>query len=170
LRRHVFPHPVGARWLCDCDVPDLDLFPRRYAALREVRFGAGVELALVQWALWAIAGAVRRGMAPNPSRWARPLHRISRLLDALGNGRSAMFVEMRGYDAHGRSRVRKWNLLAERHEGVRIPAMAAVAIARMLARGDAVPWGAMPCIGLVSLEAYLEELRGLAISVQDAAA
>ncbi len=39
-RRHVFPAPVGARWLANCDVPDLQLFPERYPSVRTVSFQA----------------------------------------------------------------------------------------------------------------------------------
>ena len=37
--------------------------------------------------------------------------------------------------------------------------MAAVAMARKLARGQLAARGAMPCVGLVSLQDYLDELR-----------
>jgi hypothetical protein len=37
LRRYRFPAPLGARWLGSCDVPDLELVPRRYPTLLAAR-------------------------------------------------------------------------------------------------------------------------------------
>jgi saccharopine dehydrogenase-like NADP-dependent oxidoreductase len=34
ITRRRYPSPVGARWLADCDVPDLELFPRRFCFSR----------------------------------------------------------------------------------------------------------------------------------------
>jgi saccharopine dehydrogenase-like NADP-dependent oxidoreductase len=168
LRRRSFGAPVGSRWLCDCDVPELELFPRRYRGVRHVRFGAGVELALAQWGLWMLAGTVRMGLVRDLSAWVPALHASSRWLEPLAAGRSAMFVELHGADAQGRPHRRCWQLAAEQHDGAHIPAMAAVALTRRLARGDALEPGAMPCLGLVSLDQYLAELGGLRIAVQAA--
>ncbi|HUT42221.1 MAG TPA: saccharopine dehydrogenase NADP-binding domain-containing protein, partial [Gammaproteobacteria bacterium] len=40
---------LGRRWLGNCDIPDLALFPDRYPSLRTIRFYAGLELPLVHW-------------------------------------------------------------------------------------------------------------------------
>jgi hypothetical protein len=53
---------------------------------------------------------------------------------------------------------RYWELVAEGNDGMNIPCMAAVALARKLAGGP-VATGATPCVGLISLEEYLAELR-----------
>jgi hypothetical protein len=168
LRRHRFDPPLGTRWLCDCDVPELDLFPPRYAGVRDVRFGAGVELAPVQWGLWMLAATVRAGLVKDLSRWVPKLHAAARLLEPLGKGCSGMFVQMRGIGAAGGAHRRTWQLCAERHDGAQVPAMAAVALARRLVRGDAGIPRAAPCMGLITLEQYLRELAGLRIAVQDA--
>ncbi|MOA47965.1 hypothetical protein D3C78_1706450 [compost metagenome] len=42
--------------------------------------------------------------------------------------------------------------------------MAAVALARKLAAGSLAARGAQPCVGLLSLDEYLAELDGLAVS------
>ena len=168
LRRHTFAAPIGTRWLCDCDVPELELFPTRYTGVREVRFGAGVELAAVQWGLWALAWAVRARLVPDLSRWATTLHAASRELERFGSGGSAMFVELRGVDASGSARRRCWELIAGGWAGAQVPAMAAVALARRLAAGQSPRAGAMACVGLLSLEQYLAELSGLDVVVREA--
>ena len=164
LRRHRFAHAAFSRWLCDCDVPDLELFPARYPGVRRVRFGAGVQPGFAHLALWTLAGGVRAGLAPNPSRAAWVLARAGRALEPFASGRSAMFVRMSGIGKDGSEHMRTWELVAERHEGANIPCMAAVRLARKLARGEMRLRGAQPCLGLLTLPEYLEELEPFAVT------
>jgi saccharopine dehydrogenase-like NADP-dependent oxidoreductase len=167
LRRHAFRDPPIKRWMCDCDVPDLQLFPRRYPGVRSVRFGAGVELSVVQLGLWALAGLVRSGVVRDASRHAASLARIARAMQSFGTGRSAMYVRMSGTGRDGRERVREWELAASADDGATVPCLAAVALAKKMARGELAQRGAMPCIGLLTLDEYLAETNGLRIQTHD---
>jgi hypothetical protein len=164
LRRHVFAEPPMARWLADCDVPDLELFRARYRGVRTVAFGAGVEAAPVQLGLWLLAGLVRAGVVRDIAPFATGLHRAATWLEWLGTGRSAMFVRLSGIGADFRALERTWELRARNGDGAHIPGLAAVALVRKRARGALVQAGAMPCLGLVTLEEYLAEAAGLAIA------
>ena len=53
----LFPAPLGPRWVANCDIPDLELFPARYAGVRSVRFSAGVGLRITQFGTWAVTSA-----------------------------------------------------------------------------------------------------------------
>jgi saccharopine dehydrogenase-like NADP-dependent oxidoreductase len=45
---HAVRYPeLGTRLFGDCDIPDLDLFPHRYPDLRDLRFSAGHDVALL---------------------------------------------------------------------------------------------------------------------------
>jgi saccharopine dehydrogenase-like NADP-dependent oxidoreductase len=167
LRRHAFVDPPMKRWICDCDVPDLQLFPQRYPGVRSVRFGAGVEFPAVQLGIWALAGLARAGIVRDVSRLAVPLRRIGGSMQFLGTGRSAMFVHLRGVGHDGREHVRKWELAAEGEDGAIIPCLAAVALAKKMARGELAHRGALPCVGLLSLDEYLAEAKGLWIHAHD---
>ena len=167
LRRHEFRGARMARWLCDCDVPDISLFPARYPSVSSVRFGAGVELSIAHLGLWMLSGLRRLGLAPDLRPFALPLMRAAGALRFMGSGRSAMFVRVRGTDRDGREVTRDWELVAEGNDGMNVPCMAAVALARKLAGGLAAT-GAMPCVGLVSLEEYMAELAGLKVKVTGA--
>ena len=170
LRRHEFRgRPRMARWLCDCDVPDVSLFPARYSSVSSVRFGAGVELSIAHLGLWMLSGLRRLGLAPDLRPLAGPLMHAAGALRFMGSGRSAMFVRLRGTARDGREMTRDWELVAEGNDGMNVPCMAAVALARKLAGGLAAT-GAMPCVGLVSLEEYLAELAGLKVKVTSATA
>ena len=157
LRRHRFGEGF-TRWICDADVPDLAIFPKRYGAKR-VTFGAGLDPAFVHLGLWALSAIVRARAFPGLERSARPFAAIGRRLESLGSGRSAMFVTLEGTGRDGGALRKTWELVAERHEGANIPCMAAVSLARKLARGTLAERGARPCVGLVTLEEYLAELR-----------
>jgi hypothetical protein len=159
LRRRRFAQPGMSRWIGDTDVPDLALFPARYPGVRSVRFGAGVELTPVQWSFWLFSWLVRAGLVRDAPGWAPLLMRGATMVQGLGTGRSALFVVVRGTDRSGAPIERGWELLATGNEGANVPCMAAVALARKLARPDFALRGAMPCVGLLTLEEYLHELE-----------
>jgi hypothetical protein len=64
---------------------------------------------------------------------------------------------MRGAGPDGAPMQLAWNLLAPDHRGPEIPCMAAILLARRLARGEALPVGAMPCMGLLLLDEFAPE-------------
>lgn len=164
LRSHRFAAPLGRRWLADCDVPDLELFPARYPSVQHVRFGAGLGLRLTHFGTWALAGAVRCGLLRNAAAFGGLLQRLAQALERFGDGRSGMFVELRGEGLDGRPLALCWELQASDDQGPFIPCMAAVALARKLAGGRLAVRGARACVGLLSLDEYLAELRGMPIS------
>lgn len=161
LRRHRFPPPLGARWLSRCDIPDLVLFPKRYPAVRTVSFEAGFASDLGHLVVWALAGLVKARVLPSASPFAAPLNRLSRWIEPLVSHRGGMFVRLEGIDHEGQPHRITWNLLAQNNQGPHIPCGAAVALVKKLCSGVRLPSGAMPCMGLVSVEEYLAALPGL---------
>lgn len=163
---------LGRRWLGNCDIPDLELLPARYPSLQQVRFGAGTGLRLTQWGTWAFSWLVRAGWIKHPIDWAAPLQQAGQCLEWLGNGRSGMFVRVSGRDPQGQAIQRCWEILANQNDGINIPCMAAVALVRKLHRGNLLDEqqqprsGALPCLGLLTLNEYLWELDGLAVEVE----
>jgi hypothetical protein len=75
-----------------------------------------------------------------------------------------MFVHLSGVGREGAALQRTWELVAGCHEGANIPCMAAVRVARKLAAGEVSRRGAFPCVGFVTLDEYLEELRPFDVS------
>ena len=160
LQRHAFPPPVGERWLGSCDVPDLDLFPRRYPSVHTVTFHAGFASDPGHLGVWAGAQLVRKGLLRSLTPFVSPLHTLSQWLEPLVSDKGGMFVEMTGIGLDGQPLRLEWNLVAAQNHGPHIPCGAAIALARKLARGEKLPSGAMPCMGLLSVEDYLAALKG----------
>lgn len=164
LSAHDFATPLGRRWVGNCDIPDLQLFPARYPGVRSVRFSAGVGLRVTQFGTWLLSWLVRGGLLRSGVPLAGFLRRGAVALEPLGDGLSGMFVRLRGLDQEGQAQTLCWELQALHNDGPNIPCMAAVALARKLAAGTLQARGAMPCLGLLTLAEYLAELDGLAIS------
>lgn len=160
LKRHHFSAPVGPRLLGSCDVPDLVLFPARYPGVRTVTFHAGFASAPGHLFIWAAAQLVRFGVLRSLASLVLPLHAISQWLEPFASDKGAMFVAMEGIGADGQALSLEWQLLAAQNHGPNIPCGAAIALATKLARGDVLPHGAMPCMGIVSVEEYLAALQG----------
>ena len=154
---HRFRYPdFGHRWLSRCDVPDLQLFPARYAGVQRVRFDAGLELALAQWTFWLLAGVVRMGLMRNASVLARLLQTWGSLFDGLGSNVGGMHIGLSGVDYDAQPTRIDWHLVARRGHGPEIPCIPAIVLARKLAAGTLTARGALPCMGLMSLAEFAE--------------
>ncbi len=157
---------LGHRFMTACDVPDLDLFPARYAGVQSVRFSAGLEVAPFQLALWALAGLSRARLAPAPERLAGVLMWMKRRLSFLGSDSGGMFVRLDGIGRDGQPLTRELVLIARQNQGPYVPAIASVVLARHLARGELTARGAMPCVGLLTRAEFQVEVADLAITIR----
>ena len=164
LRRHRFPQPLGNRWLGSCDIPDLELFPRRYPTARTVSFQAGFASDTGHLVVWGAAALVKAGILRDMRTLARPLDRLSRWMEPIVSDKGGMFVTLEGAGVDGAPLRINWNLIAEKNHGPHIPCGAAIALGRKIAGGAALPKGAMPCMGLLTVEEFFEPLRDLQIS------
>lgn len=154
----------GTRWAGLCDVPDLALFPQRYAGVQRVSFQAGLELRRLHFGTWLLAWLVRLGLIRHLARHARRLRRISEWFLHAGTDEGGMVVDLRGLDVHAKPLHLRWSLHAAAGDGPHIPSMPAVLLARKKADGTLTDRGAMPCMGLFDLDEALSALDGYAIS------
>jgi saccharopine dehydrogenase-like NADP-dependent oxidoreductase len=161
LQRHQFPAPLGRRWLGTCDVPDLEVLPRRYPTARTVTFKAGFASDAGHLLVWTLAGFVKAGLMASVTAFASPLNRISRWIEPLVSDKGGMFVTLDGAGRDGRPLHITWNLIAEHNHGPFIPCGASIVLATKIAAGVKLPIGAMPCTGLLTVNEYLDALKGL---------
>jgi NAD(P)-dependent dehydrogenase (short-subunit alcohol dehydrogenase family) len=149
---------IGGRLAAACDVPDLELFPSRYAGVQTVRFSAALEFGVQHLTLWSLAALRRIGLPFPVDRWAVSLNRLAGKFDAAAGEKGGMRVSVVGERSDGRGRMRRtWQLTAPAMDGPEIPCMAAILLARRLARGDAFPSGAHPCVGFLTLSEFAPE-------------
>jgi hypothetical protein len=164
LHRQVYPE-LGRRWLGNCDIPDLELFPRRYPELRTLRFFAGAEIGLLHIGLWAMSWLVRWRLLPSLAPFSGPLLRAAFRFDRFGSGGSGLHMIMSGVGRDGEPRTERFFIVARSGHGPYIPCMPAIILAKRFARGELPEPGARPCLDLIDLETYLDALSGLDISV-----
>jgi len=158
LRRLTLPG-MGTRWLANCDIPDLDLLPETYG-FKDIRFGAGLEVGLLHFGLWALSWAVRLGLPLNLKAMAGPMLKISNIFDPLGSDIGGMFVDLKGLDLDGRPKIVRWAIVAASGDGPQIPCVPAILLAKRLhEKSPGIAAGAFACVGLISLEDYLAELE-----------
>lgn len=155
---------LGVRWAAACDIPDLGLFPERYPGVKTVEFRAALELGIQHFALWS-AAAMRRCGLPLPMAHAVPLlNRLASLLDCFGSERGGMLVSVVGIKSNGsRARI-DWNLTADANHGPEIPCMAAILLARKIARKQIALRGAYACMGLLAYAEFETEFARWRIS------
>lgn len=161
IHRQAYPG-LGKRWMANCDVPDIDILPARYP-IRQIHFCAGLELPLLHLGLWALSWLVRLGLPLRLERYAGTLLKASNRFDRFGTADGGMHIILSGRDRQGNPHRRNWFIIAREGDGPQIPCVPAIVLASKLCGGTALPTGAYPCIGLVSLEEYLATLREFAI-------
>ncbi|HSW04682.1 MAG TPA: saccharopine dehydrogenase, partial [Aquabacterium sp.] len=140
-----------------CDIPDLELLPRRHPGVQSVMFRAALEVSLAQRGFAWLAALRRAGLVSRPERWAPLLQRAGDWLNPFGSDVGGMVLRVQGLDAQGQPRQRAWHITAGQDHGPEIPCMAAILLARRWARGEAVTPGAGPCAGLLSLAEFAPE-------------
>ena len=163
LSRRVLPG-LGARWIGHCDAPDRDLFPQRYAGLKTADVYAALEVGTFHLGLWALSGLVRSGLVRNPEQLAGSLVAMKRKLGFLGSDRGGMLVTMEGVGHDGKPTRIDWHMVARDGHGPYIPATASVVLAKRLLDGTLQKRGAMPCVGLFTLDQFLTEIGDLDIA------
>lgn len=161
LHRRNYPG-VGPRFLGNCDIPDLEIFPGRYPDLQDVRFYAGLEIPFLHVMLWALSWLVRWKIISNLERWAGWMLKASYLFDVFGSDVSAFHMLMVG-DYEGKQKIIRFELKAASGDGPYIPCMPAILLVKKIASGNNIRAGAFPCVGFITLQEYLDALSSLDI-------
>lgn len=154
---------LGWRLLGNCDIPDLDLFPKRYPTLSSIRFQAGLELKCLHLSLWALSGLVKYKLCPNLRRFAPLMLKISRWFDPFGNDDSGFYMNIQGIDKTGKPTQKTFEILARDGDGLYIPCIPSIILTKKLAKNAMDTIGAKPCMDMILLEEYLSELEGFDI-------
>ncbi len=166
LYRQKYPE-LGHRWMANCDVPDLDLLPKRYGITTSIRFSAGMESAALHLGMWALSWVIRSGFPISLLRYAKTLLRISHWFDGLGTSDGGMHMTICGKDANHQPKTVNWFIIIKNGDGPQVPTIPAIVLTKKLLADQFLLRGAMPCVGLVSLPEYLAELKGFDVTTHE---
>ena len=148
---------IGVRLGAACDVPDLALFPTRFAGAKTVTFHAALEFGAQHLALWGLAALRRSGLPLPLARWAVALNGLAGWFDSAAGDKGGMWVSLVGERGQGDRVRRTWQLSAPAGDGPEIPCMAATLLARRFAHGETLASGAFECMGFLRLSDFAPE-------------
>ena len=154
--------PLRGRLASPVGAPDLLLFRDRYGA-RTVGFGAGLELKVLHFGLWALALPVRWRRLKSLSPLAPAVKWIADRLERFGSDRGGMIARAAGRDRDGNAVERTWTLIAESGDGPEIPPTPTLLLAKRLLGANGLAPGARPAVGVLSLAEIEAGLAGFAI-------
>ena len=146
LHRTDYPQ-LGKRWMANCDIPDLTLFPDTYPHLKTLRFFAGLELSLLHVGLWLLSWFSRFKIVSNYASHAALFRRISLVFYPYGTAKGGMHMTLKGVDNHDRPKTICWYILAENGDGPYIPAAPSVLVANKILWHEISESGAFACMG-----------------------
>lgn len=149
---------LNNRLLGNCDIPDLEIFPTRYPSLKNIRFQAGLELKFLHLMLWMMSGLVKVKLFPSLQSLAPSLLKIAKLFDWIGRDDSGFFMALSGLGKNAKSKKILFELVAHQGDGLFIPSMPAIIMAKKIASGEVSKVGATPCVDLITLDEYLNAL------------
>jgi hypothetical protein len=89
--------------------------------------------------------------------------KISFLFDPIGKDNSGFYMSMFGVDENGKNKQIDFEIVAKHGDGLYIPSMPSILMAKKFANGEITRTGAMPCLDIISLDEYLEALEELDI-------
>jgi hypothetical protein len=103
-----------------------------------------------------MAWLAKKGIVRSWTPFARMSLIISRWFYRFGSDIGAMQVDLFGHSSGEKDKHVSWTLIAENGVGPYIPTIPAILVARGMANGSITTRGAMPCLGLFSLNEFLD--------------
>lgn len=156
VRRVNMGETLGTRWLANVDIPDLELFPTRYAGVRTIRFRAGHELGIAHLSLAFMALLSRTGFMKRWDRFSRGIFKAGQCVKHLGTDCGGMVIQLSGINHKEQRQKIVWRLIAKSGVGPRIPTISAIILANRILDGAVNKPGAYPCLGLFSLGEFFD--------------
>ncbi len=162
-RNEDFGDETGKRWLANVNIPDLELFPKNYGNVATVQFQAGLELTLLHHTMIIMALLSKYKIIKRWDKCARFIILMSELFSRFGTDVGGMMVRLYGLDTKGNYHATKWTLIAKNGVGPYIPVIPTIVLINKLIRGELSTIGAMPCLGMFSLDEFTQIAQRLGI-------
>lgn len=154
---------LNLRGLSYCNIPDLEIFPKRYPTVKDIEFKAGLELKFLHIMLFCLAGLVRCRLLPNLTTFSKPMLRASYLFDSFGKDDSGFYMTLSGTGHDGQPKELTFDLVARHGDGLSIPCVPSILLTQKLVREQVDLRGARPCLDIITLDEYLTFLQQLDI-------
>ena len=122
-----------------------------------------MENPVVHLGIWALSWLVRAGLPLDLPKFSAALLKASNWFDFLGSSNGGMHVILQGKDKAGAAITKKCFIIALDGDGPYIPTIPAIVLAKKIIGGQCASRGAMACVGLVTLDEYLQELKHLKV-------
>lgn len=165
LTHQKFYHLPNKRWVCNCSVPDLALFPLNYPTVQQVTFQAGVGISIVQISSWVVSWLKRYHIIQQPLKHVNLFYKIAQKFERFGDGLSGMQVKLKGMDHQQKPLTINWEIIGYENEGPKIPCFASIILARKLANQTMTQSGAFSSMNLITLEEYLAEFNKINVKI-----
>lgn len=165
LYRQTYPI-IGKRWMANCEIPDIDLIPEYYQ-IKHIHFAAGMESSLLHFGIWVLSWLIRLGLPLNLIKHGDLLLKMSHWFDRFGSADGGMHLLVQGVDYHNQKKAYEWFIIAKNGDGPEIPCIPAIVLAKKILSLQEKRSGAMPCIGLISLDEYLSHLTEFQVEVYE---
>jgi saccharopine dehydrogenase-like NADP-dependent oxidoreductase len=156
---------LNKRFLGNCDIPDLALFPEYFPQLKTIRFQAGLELKLLHLILFSMSLLVRLHLIPSLDRFAETMLKLSHYFNRFGHDNTGFYMELSGLDHHKNFKQLDFEIYAERGDGLYIPCIPSILLAERLSDETSGLTGATACIGQISLADYLDTIKRLDLNI-----
>ncbi|EPJ46312.1 MAG: saccharopine dehydrogenase [Osedax symbiont Rs1] len=153
-RKWSFGDTLGKRWLANINIPDLELFPKRYSGVQSVKFQAGLELPLLHLGMVSMALLAKIGLVKDWASYTDKIVAASDWFIGFGTDSGGMRIDIKGLDHQHQAKHIQWILSAKNGVGPYIPTLAAIILARKLINGEIGKRGATPCLGMFSLQEF----------------
>ena len=116
---------LGKRWMANCDIADLDIFPKQYN-IRSIQFSAGMENSFLHLSIWILGWLKRFGLPIKLENHANFLLRLSNLFNIFSTADGGIHMIIKGKNKSNKMHERKWFIIAKNGSGPYIPSVASV--------------------------------------------
>lgn len=153
-------HPdLGFRLSGACNVPDLALLPEYVPEASTVTFHASLEWKTEQLILWILSWLTRLHIVRNWNSTASFFRSVRLKFLRFGSKIGGMHIELNGTGPDDHDLTVNWYLTARQNHGPEIPCTPALVLIRKLMRGKVEKCGALPCLGLITMAEFDDEIR-----------
>ncbi|BCE01652.1 saccharopine dehydrogenase family protein [Marinicellulosiphila megalodicopiae] len=153
-RKVDFKYGIGKRHLANVDVPDLELFPKYFPALKTMTFQAGLELGWLHNIMLLMAKLAKHKWIKNWASYTGIIYYLACKVERFGSGDGAMRVKLSGLNHQKQQQEIIWTLVAKDGIGPFIPTFASLILAKKLILNEGVYKGITPCMNLFSLKEF----------------